>query len=119
MIVFFTDQDIIVSNQYGFKPGCTTVDCLVDLVEEISTTLDQGDYAVSIFLDLSKAFDTVNHAIQLSKLLFYGISNSDISRFKSSLNKRKQRVFLNGVMSDTFLSQLVYLRVQILDHRYF
>ena len=49
MIIFFTDQDIIVSNQYGFKPGCTTVDCLVDLVEEISTTLDQGDYAVSIF----------------------------------------------------------------------
>ena len=60
-----------------------------------------GDYAVSIFLDLNKAFDTVNHSILLSKLLFYGISNSDIIWFKSYLNKRKQRVSVNGVMSDT------------------
>ena len=98
---YFFTENIIISNQYGFKPGCTTMDCLVDLVEEISTTLDQGDYAVPIFLDLSKAFDTVNHSILLSKLLFYGISNSDIIWFKSYLNKRKQRVSVNGVMSNT------------------
>ena len=54
-------------------PGSTTVDCLIDLVEEISTTLDRGDYAVTILLDLSKAFDTVNHSILLSKLTYYGI----------------------------------------------
>ena len=77
------------------------MDCLVDLIEEISTTLDKGDYAVSIFLDLSKAFDTVNHSILLSKLLFYSILNSDIIWFQSYLNKRKQRAFVNGVMSDT------------------
>ena len=56
---------------------------------------------MSIFVDLSKAFDTANQATLLSKLLFYVILNSDISWFKSYLNKRKQRVFLNGVMSDT------------------
>ena len=49
------------------------MDCLVDLIEEISTSLDLGDYAVSIFLDLSKAFDTVNHSILLSKISFDGI----------------------------------------------
>ena len=76
------------------------MDCLVDLIEEISTCLDQGDYAVSIFLDLSKAFDTVNHSIVLSKLLSYGIQKPHIDWFKSYLNKRKQRVFVNGNISD-------------------
>ena len=95
---YFFTEDIIIYNQYGFKAGCTTVDCLV---QQISTTLNQGDYAVSIFLDLSKAFDTVNQSILLSKLPFNGISNSDIIWFKSYFNKRKQRVFVNGVMSDT------------------
>ena len=92
---------MITHTQYGFKPGSTTVDCLVDLIEEISTCLDQGDYAVSIFLDLSKAFDTVNHSILLSKLLSYCIQKPHIDWFKSYLNKRKQRVFVNGNISDT------------------
>ena len=101
LISYFSSENIIIPNQYGFKPGSTTMDCLVDLTEEISTSLDQGNYAVSIFLDLSKAFDTVNHSILLSKLLFYGIQNPYINWFKSYLNKRKQRVFVNGTTSDT------------------
>ena len=101
LISYFSSENIITPTQYGFKPGSTTVDCLIDLIEEISTSLDQGDYAVSIFLDLSKAFDTVNHSILLSKLSFYGIQKPHIDWFKSYLNKRKQRVFVNGNISDT------------------
>ena len=55
LISYFSSENIITPTQYGFKPGSTTVDCLVGLIEEMSTSLDQGDYAVSIFLDLSKA----------------------------------------------------------------
>ena len=40
---------MITHTQYGFKPGSTTVECLADLIEEISTCLDEGNYAVSIF----------------------------------------------------------------------
>ena len=49
---YITTENIITPNQYGFMPGSTTVDCLIDLVEEISTTLDRGDYSVTILLDL-------------------------------------------------------------------
>ena len=98
LISYFSSQNIITPTQYGFKPGSTTVDCLVDLIEEISTSLGQGDYAVSIFLDLSEAFDTVNHSLLLSKLSFYGIQKPHIDSY---LNKRKQRLFVNGNISDT------------------
>ena len=82
----------------GFRPGSTTIDCLVDLIEEISTSLhvDQGDYAVSIFLDLSKAFDTVNHSILLSKLSSYGIQNPNINWFKSYL--KSIRPFIESII---------------------
>ena len=78
----------------------TTVDCLVDLIDEITKALDEENYAISIFLDLSKAFDTVNHSILLSKLDVYGIRDIENQWFRSYLNKRKQKVFVNGVESD-------------------
>ena len=84
--------------QYGFMPGRKTIDCLVDRVEEISTTLDRGDYAVTIVLDLSKHFYWIN-SILLSKLSYYGIN--PITWFRSNLHNRKQRVFENGIFSDT------------------
>ena len=78
----------------------TTVDCLVDLIDEITKALDEENYAISIFLDLSKAFDRVNYSILLSKLDVYGIPGIKNQWFRSYLNKRKQKVFVNGVESD-------------------
>ena len=77
---------MITHTQYGFKPGSTTVDCLVDLIEEISTCLDQGDYAVSIFLDLSKAFDT-------SIILFYYQSYCPMA-FKNLISTGSNRILI-------------------------
>ena len=56
---------------------------------------------VSLFLDLSKAFDTVNHQILLNKLKYYGLQQSEYNWFQSYLNDRKQKVHANGVASDT------------------
>ena len=77
----------------------TTVDCLVDLIDEITKALDEENYAISILLDLSKVFDTVNYSILLSKLEVYGIRDIENQWFRSYLNKRKQKVFVNGVES--------------------
>ena len=74
---------------------------LIDLIEEITSSLDKGLYVVSLFLDLSKAFDTVNHQILLNKLKYYGLQQSEYNWFQSYLNNRKQQVHANGVASDT------------------
>ena len=95
-------EDILTPKQYGFRPASTTTDCLVDVIEEIPATLDKGDYAVSLFLDLSKAFDTVNHQFLLNTLTYYGIVNRENIWFRSYLNNRKQKVYINGVMSDLY-----------------
>ena len=73
LIFHFNTENILVSNQFGFRARKTTTDCLVDLVDDITKAIDAGSYALSTFLDLSKAFDTVNHSILLSKLDLYGI----------------------------------------------
>ena len=66
LMSYLSTEDILTPKQYGFCPASITTDCLVDLIEEITATLDKGDYAVSLFLDLSKAFDTANHQLRKS-----------------------------------------------------
>ena len=73
---YFMNNNMISSKHYGFRPGFTTFDCLIDLIEEITSSLDKGLYVVSLFLDLSKAFDTVNHQIFLNKLMDYNKVNT-------------------------------------------
>ena len=96
-------QSINVLFIYCFRPASTTADCLVDLIEKITATLDKGDYAVSLYgLNLSKAFGTVNHQFLLNKLTYYGIVNRENNWFRSYLNNRKQMVYINGIMSDLY-----------------
>ena len=93
-------ENIVASNQYGFRSGYNTTVCLVDLIDEVTKALDEDEYAVSIFLDLIKAFDTVNHSILSSKLELYGIRGNENQWFRSYLSNRKQKVFVNGVESN-------------------
>ena len=103
LMFYFTIENILIPNQYGFRSDNTTTDCLVDLIDEKTLALDEGCYAVSLFLDLSKAFDTVNHSSLLSKLNFFGIRDVENQWSSSYLIKRKQRVYVNGAES-SFLS---------------
>ena len=63
--------------------------------------IEEKNYGCGIFIELKKAFDTVNHDILLQKLEHYGVRNKVFSWFKSYLSGRKQYVHLNGVDSDT------------------
>ena len=87
--------------QYGFRKGHSTNHALIEITEKIRKALDSRKFACGIFVDLQKAFDTVNHEILLEKLEHYGIRNISNSWFRSYLNNRKQLVSLNGVESET------------------
>ena len=64
----------------------------LQLIHEIYQAFDENKYTLGIFIDLSKAFDTVNHNILLEKLTNYGIENSNLAWFKNYLSNRKQYV---------------------------
>ena len=98
---YFIDQQLFFPNQYGFTPGCSTGDYLIDFTEEITASLDQGN-VVYLFLDRSKAFDAVYHHILLEKLKFYGLQQYEVNWFRSYLCSRKQQAYVNGVKSDFY-----------------
>ena len=60
----FSDKNKILSkHQYGFRKNRSTEHAIMDFVDKITKAIDEGKFSVGIFLDLSKAFDTINHKI--------------------------------------------------------
>ena len=74
---------------------------MLELVDRTMYTLDKDETPINIFLDLSKAFDTLNHTILLNKLHHYGILDGSLNLFKSYLQNRKQYVVINNAKSET------------------
>ena len=72
---------------------------IIELVDKITSAIENNEYTIDIFLDLSKAFDTVDHEILISKLEHYGIRGTPLSWFKNYLTKRQQIVKCNNVLS--------------------
>ena len=71
---FFERNELFSRNQYGFRAAHCTEHAAIELTDRIITKMDNNEIPIGIFLDLSKAFDTINHKILLSKLKYYGIS---------------------------------------------
>ena len=97
--VFLQENSIICNNQYGFRPGLSTEDSLIAIIETIKKTIEEKKYGCGVFIDLKKAFDTVNHQILLHKLEHYGIRNESLSWFESYLKDRQQYVTINKTNS--------------------
>ena len=97
---FLEGQNLIYARQFGFCKGHSTVHALIDIVERVRKCLDNGEFACGVFVDLQKAFDTVDHKILISKLDHYGIRGCCSDWFKSYLSDRFQFVSIANSTSN-------------------
>ena len=99
LIRFLEDFNILFENQFGFRKLHSSYMALMVLTDKLIKSLEKGEFVIGVYLDFSKAFDTVDHAILLSKLSHYGVRGNALQWFKSYLSDRKQYVTYNGVSS--------------------
>ena len=92
-------QNVIFKHQSGFRPNHSTESSALKSTDRSLLNIDQGKYNIVVFIDLRKAFDTVNHEILLNKLEYYGVSDKELNWFKSYLDDRKQFTVVGGIRS--------------------
>ena len=102
---FFEQQQLFVKEQHGFRQGTSTESATFSLFNTIEKSLDNKKTVGGLFLDLSKAFDCVDHNILLSKLNFYGISGKNNKLMKSYITSRYQRVVVKDKFSNSSISE--------------
>ena len=97
---FLDTCNILYTLQFGFHEKHSTLHAIIGITEIIKEAIDNGMFGCGVFIDLQKAFDTVNHSILLKKLEHYGTRGVELNWFSSYLSKRKQFVSVNGATSD-------------------
>ena len=96
----FHNNNLFFSSQYGFRPSRSTEHAALELSDKIHSLMDNNKTPISIFLDLSKAFDTLNHKILLQKLKHYGITGKPLDLCNSYLTGRQQYTQQNNTPSE-------------------
>ena len=120
LISFINKHLILSKHQFGSRKNHSTDHAIIELTDNITKAMDEGKYTIGIFLDLSKAFDTVNHQILLNKLEHYGIRGLCLKWFESYLHGRTQIVkfgdhrsnkmsLTTGVPQGSILGPLLFL----------
>ena len=93
---YLKDQNILYDKQFGFQTGHSTDHAIAQLVDQTYEAFEKNKYTLGVFIDLSKAFNTVDHSILLRKLELYGITDRNYAWIKSYLSNRLQYIQVDG-----------------------
>ena len=101
MYEYFNSNNLLAEQQYGFRTNHSTEYAAVRLVDTISKEMESGSTPTALYIDLSKAFDTLSFDILLYKLNYYGVKGNAFKLLKNYLTNRKQYVVFNSQNSET------------------
>ena len=97
---FLNDNSLLSKHQSGFRPKHSTLTTLIQMCDTLYENMDNGQLSGVVFLDIRKAFDSIDHTILLQKMNDqFGIKNVELDWFKSYLTNREQACIVNGAMS--------------------
>ena len=97
---YLNSNNLLSNNQFGFRSKRLTATALSSFADEVLLNMVKGHICSAVFLDLTKAFDTVDHGILMSKLSSVGVSTSALEWFTSYLSNRKQRTSCENELSE-------------------
>ena len=100
IMTYVLDANILHAKQFGFQKNKSTYMPLLLLQEKITKSMENGNLVCGIYLDLKKAFDTVDHSLLIGKLERYGFVGTSLNLIKSYLTNRRQCVDYNGIKSN-------------------
>ena len=100
---YLQENKILYSKQFGFQTGHSTDHAIIQLVDQIYEDFEENKYTLGVFIDLAKAFDTVDHKMRLRKMEIYGIGRITLKWFEN----RKQYIQISNI-KNTDLKDIVY-----------
>ena len=96
---FLEINNVLSEKQGGFRKGFSTAASIADLTDNLFSNMNKGHISLAAFIDLRKAFDTVDHVLLLRKLKCYGVSDINLSWCNNYLANRSQQTLANGIVS--------------------
>ena len=100
MYEYFNQFNLLAEQQYGFRKQHSTEYAAIKLIDHVSKEMEAGKTPTSVYIDLSKAFDTLTFEVLLYKLKYYGVTDTAFDLLKSYLTNRKQYVVFDSCQSE-------------------